>query len=233
MILEVASIDTYYGKSHVLQDVSLDVAQGEAVALLGRNGVGKTTTLRSVMGLNPPRSGSIRFKQKEIRGRPPHFLARAGIAYMPDDLRIFPDLTCEENLEIARRLAKRSGYWSKKRVEELFPVLGERRRQRGINLSGGEKKMLGLGRALMANPDMVLLDEPSEGLAPMIVASLARVIEEIRDRGMTILLADQNLKFCRRVCKRGYILEKGCMVHTDTMEGIMADEAVIGKYLAL
>jgi len=233
MILEVASIDTYYGKSHVLQDVSLDVAQGEAVALLGRNGVGKTTTLRSVMGLNPPRSGSIRFMQKEIRGRPPHFLARAGIAYMPDDLRIFPDLTCEENLEIARRLAKRSGYWSKKRVEELFPVLGERRRQMGINLSGGEKKMLGLGRALMANPDMVLLDEPSEGLAPMIVASLARVIEEIRDRGMTILLADQNLKFCRRVCKRGYILEKGCMVHTDTMEGIMADEAVIGKYLAL
>lgn len=233
MILEVASIDTYYGKSHVLQDVSLEVEQGEAVALLGRNGVGKTTTLRSVMGLSPPRSGSIRFKQKETRGRPPHFLARAGIAYMPDDLRIFPDLTCEENLEIARRLSKRSGYWSKKRVEELFPVLGERRRQMGVNLSGGEKKMLGLGRALMANPDMVLLDEPSEGLAPLIVASLAQVIEEIRDRGMTILLADQNLIFCRRVCKRGYILEKGCMVHTDTMEAIMADESVIGKYLAL
>ncbi len=233
MILQVASINTYYGKSHILQDVSFNVAPGEAVALLGRNGVGKTTTLRSVMGLSPPRGGSIRFKQKELRGKAAHFMARAGIAYMPDDLRIFPDLTCEENLEIARRLSKRSGYWSKKRVEELFPVLGERRRQMGINLSGGEKKMLGVGRALMANPDMVLLDEPSEGLAPMIVANLARVIEEIRDKGMTILMADQNLKFCRRVCKRGYILEKGRMVHTDTMEGIMADDEVIGKYLAL
>jgi branched-chain amino acid transport system ATP-binding protein len=233
MILQVESINTYYGKSHILQDVSFEVASGEAVALLGRNGVGKTTTLRSVMGLSPPRAGSIRFKEKEIRGKPSHFMARTGIAYMPDDLRIFPDLTCEENLEIARRLSKRSGYWSKKRVEELFPVLGERRRQMGINLSGGEKKMLGVGRALMANPDMVLLDEPSEGLAPMIVANLARVIEEIRDRGMTILMADQNLKFCRRVCERGYILEKGRMVHTDTMERIMADDAVIKKYLAL
>lgn len=233
MILQVESIDTYYGKSHILQNVSLDVAPGEAVALLGRNGVGKTTTLRSVMGLSPPRGGSIRFKEKEIRGKPPHFMARAGIAYMPDDLRIFPDLTCEENLETARRLSKRSGYWSKKRVEELFPVLGERRRQIGINLSGGEKKMLGVGRALMANPAMILIDEPSEGLAPMIVASLARVIEEIRDKGVTILMADQNLKFCRRVCKRGYILEKGCIVHTGTMEGITADDTVIGKYLAL
>jgi branched-chain amino acid transport system ATP-binding protein len=213
--------------------VSFEVAPGEAVALLGRNGVGKTTTLRSVMGLSPPQAGSIRFKDKEILGKPSHFMARAGIAYMPDDLRIFPDLTCEENLEIARRLSKRSGYWSKKRVEELFPVLGERRRQMGINLSGGEKKMLGLGRTLMANPDMVLLDEPSEGLAPMIVANLARVIEEVRDKGMTILMADQNLKFCRRVCKRGYILEKGSMVHTGTMESIMADDDVIGKYLAI
>jgi branched-chain amino acid transport system ATP-binding protein len=233
MILQVESIDTYYGKSHILQNVSFDVERGEAVALLGRNGVGKTTTLRSVMGLSPPRGGSIRFKEREIRGKPAHFMARAGIAYMPDDLRIFPDLTCEENLDIARRLSKRSGYWSKKRVEELFPVLGERRKQMGINLSGGEKKMLGMGRALMANPDMVLLDEPSEGLAPMNVANLARVIEEIRDKGMTILMADQNLKFCRRVCKRGYILEKGCVVHAETMERIMADEAVIGKYLAL
>ena len=233
MILQVESINTYYGKSHILQDVSFDVARGEAVAMLGRNGVGKTTTLRSVMGLTPPQGGSIRFKEKEIRGKPAHFMARAGIAYMPDDLRIFPDLTCEENLEIARRLSKRSGYWSKKRVEELFPILGERRKQRGINLSGGEKKMLGMSRALMANPDMVLLDEPSEGLAPMIVANLARVIEEIRDKGMTILMADQNLKFCRRVCTRGYVLEKGRVVHTGTMEGIMADETVIRKYLAL
>jgi branched-chain amino acid transport system ATP-binding protein len=233
MILQVESINTYYGKSHILQDISFEVAPGEAVALLGRNGVGKTTTLRSVMGLSPPRAGSIRFKDREFCGKPTHFMARAGIAYMPDDLRIFPDLTCEENLEIGGRLSKRSGYWNKQRVEELFPVLGERRRQMGINLSGGEKKMLGMGRALMANPDMVLLDEPSEGLAPMIVANLARIIEEISDKGMTILMADQNLKFCRRVCQRGYILEKGQMVHSDTMEAIMADEEVIKKYLAI
>jgi branched-chain amino acid transport system ATP-binding protein len=233
MILQVESINTYYGKSHILQDISFEVRTGEAVALLGRNGVGKTTTLRSVMGLSPPRGGSIRFKDQEIGGRPAYVMARTGIAYMPDDLRIFPDLTCEENLEIARRLSKRSGYWNQKRVEALFPVLGDRRRQLGINLSGGEKKMLGMGRALMANPDMVLLDEPSEGLAPMIVADLARVIEEIRDKGMTILMADQNLKFCRRVCQRGYILEKGRMVHAGTMESILADENVIRKYLAL
>ena len=162
MILRVESINTYYGKSHILQEVSFEVKTGEVVALLGRNGVGKTTTLRSVMGLSPPRGGSIRFKDQEIGGKPAYFMARTGIAYMPDDLRIFPDLTCEENLEIARRLSKRSGYWNQKRVEELFPVLGERRRQLGINLSGGEKKMLGMGRTLMANPDMVLLDEPSE-----------------------------------------------------------------------
>jgi len=233
MILQVESINTYYGKSHILQDVSFEVAPGEVVAVLGRNGVGKTTTLRSVMGLSPPQAGSIRFKGIEIRGKPAHFMARTGIAYMPDDLRIFPDLTCAENLEIVQRLSKRSGYWSKKRVEELFPVLGDRRNQMGINLSGGEKKMLSMGRTLMANPDMVLLDEPSEGLAPMIVADVVRVIEEIRDRGMTILMADQNLKFCRRICKRGYILERGRVVHTDTMEAIWGDEEVIKKYLVI
>ena len=233
MILQVESINTYYGKSHILQDVSFNVAAGEVVALLGRNGVGKTTTLRSVMGLTPPRSGSILFLDRETVREPAHMMARTGIAYMPDDLRIFPDLTCEENLEIARRLSKRSGYWNRKRVEELFPVLGERRRLMGINLSGGEKKMLGMGRALMSNPKMILLDEPSEGLAPLVVANLAQVIEEIRQKGMTILLADQNLKFCRQVCQRGYIFEKGRVVHTDGMEAIWSNEEVIRKHLAL
>jgi branched-chain amino acid transport system ATP-binding protein len=233
MILQVESINTFYGKSHILQDVSFEVEAGEVVALLGRNGVGKTTTLRSVMGLTPPRSGSIRLRDTETLGKPAHHMARKGIAYMPDDLRIFPDLTCEENLEIAKRLSKRTGHWDQQRVEQLFPVLGERRKQMGINLSGGEKKMLGLGRALMSNPDMILLDEPSEGLAPLVVANLAQVIEEIRDKGMTILMADQNLKFCRRVCRRGYILEKGRIVHSDGMEAIWGNEKVIEKYLAL
>ena len=233
MILQVESINTYYGKSHILQDISFDVQAGEVVALLGRNGVGKTTTLRSIMGLNPPLNGSIRFKEKEVAGSPPYVMAKTGIAYMPDDLRIFPDLTCEENLEIARRLSGRSGYWNRQRVEALFPVLGDRTRQMGLNLSGGEKKMLSMGRALMANPDLILLDEPSEGLAPMVVANLIEVIEEIKKKGMTILMADQNLKFCRRVCERGYIIEKGCIVHQDTMEAIWDDEAVIKKYLVI
>ncbi|RJQ87348.1 MAG: ABC transporter ATP-binding protein [Desulfobacteraceae bacterium] len=232
-MLRVEAMNAYYGKSHILQDVSFAVESGEVVALLGRNGVGKTTSLRAVMGLTPPRSGSIHFKGDEVRGKPPYFMAKAGMAYMPDDLRIFPDLTCEENLEIAHRLSGRNGYWTKARVEELFPVLGERRRQLGILLSGGEKKMLGVGRALMSNPDMILLDEPSEGLAPLVVKNLAQVIEEIRDKGMTILMADQNLKFCRRVSVRGYILEKGRIVHSDRIASIWEDESIIKQYLAL
>ncbi len=233
MILRVQSINTYYGTSHVLQDVSFQVDSGEVVALLGRNGVGKTTTLRSIMGLTPPRDGSIRFKDTEVSGKAPYAMAWIGLAYMPDDQRIFPDLTCEENLEIARRLSRHSGYWDRRRVEELFPVLRARRKQKGLNLSGGEKKMLSLGRALMANPEMILLDEPSEGLAPLIVANLVEVLDTIREKGVTILLADQNIKFCRRVCDRGYIIERGCIVHEGTMEAIWSNEEVIKKYLVL
>lgn len=234
MILDVQAINTYYGSSHILQDVSFGVDAGEVVALLGRNGVGKTTTLRSIMGLTRPKSGSIRFRDREVLGMPPYAMARLGLAYMPDDLRIFPDLTCEENLDIARRLSlNKGGYWNRERVEDLFPVLRARRKQKGLNLSGGEKKMLSLGRALMANPVIILLDEPSEGLAPLVVASLLKVIGEIRDRKTTILLADQNLKFCRRVCNRGYILEKGRIVHEGGMQEIWSDEAVIKRYLVL
>lgn len=233
MLLSVQEINTYYGTSHILQDVSLTVDQAEVVALLGRNGVGKTTTLRSIMGLTPPRRGSIVFDQQDIGGLPAHAVSRRGMAYMPDDLRIFPDLTCEENLRIAARLSTREGFWNQARVEELFPVLGERRRQKGLNMSGGEKKMLSMGRALMANPLMILLDEPSEGLAPLIVRSLAEAIDTIRSHGVTLLLADQNLKFCRRVCGRGYIVEKGRIVHAADMEAIWSDEAVVKKYLAL
>ena len=233
MLLAVREIDTYYGTSHVLQGVSLEVAQGEVVALLGRNGMGKTTTLRSIMGLTPPAAGSIRFQGREVRGQPPYVLSRLGLAYRPDDLRIFPELTCRENLEIAARLSRRQGPWNLERVEELFPILRERRRQKGINMSGGEKKMLALGRALMANPLLILMDEPSEGLAPLIVRALARAIAAIREHGTTILMADQNLKFCRKVCDRGYIMEKGRIVHQGGMAEIWADEEVVSKYLAL
>lgn len=233
MILQVQSINTYYGTSHILQDISLLVDSGEVVALLGRNGVGKTTTLRSIMGLTPPRSGAIRFKETEVTGKPAYAMARLGLAYIPDDLRIFPDLTCRENLEIAQKLSRQTGYYTLEKVEELFPILRARKKQKGLNLSGGEKKMLSLGRALMANPSLILLDEPSEGLAPLIVRSLIEVIREIQGRGMTLLLADQNIKFCRQVCSRGYIIEKGTIVHDDTMEDIWNNEKVIKKYLVL
>jgi len=232
-MLEVERINTYYGSSHVLQDVSLSVNEGQSVALLGRNGAGKTTTLRSVMGLTPAKTGSIRFEGKQIRGMEPYDIARSGVSYMPDDLRIFADLTCEENLELARRVCKRSGQWTREKVEALFPVLSDRRRQKGLSFSGGEKKMLSLGRALMMNPSLVLLDEPSEGLAPLIVRKLVEIIGEIRKHGLTLLLADQNLKFCRQVCDYGYILEKGSVVYEGTIEDIWANEEVVKRYLAV
>jgi len=233
MILDVSRIDTFYGTSHILQGVSLTVGEGEIVALLGRNGVGKTTTLRSIIGLSPPSRGSVLFLGEDICRLPPYEIARRGVAYVPDDYRIFPDLTAEENLEIARRLSAREGYWNRDRVLELFPKLGELLSSKGNHLSGGEKKMLGIGRALMANPSLVLLDEPSEGLAPLVVANLIEVLGKIRRQGVTILLADQNLKFCRVVCSRGYILEKGTIRHTGTMEAIWNDEEIIRKYLVV
>ncbi len=233
MILQVEQINTYYGTSHILQDVSFEVKSGEAVALLGRNGVGKTTTLRSIMGLSPIQSGIIRFQGEEVQRLPPYALAWRGLSYVPDDLRIFPDLTCEENLEIVRRVSRRRGYWNRERVEELFPVLKERRRQKGLSFSGGEKKILSLGRALMLNPQLLLLDEPSEGLGPLILRKLSETLLTIRSQGVTILLADQNLKFCGRVCDRGYILEKGGIVHQGSLEEICANEAVVKRYLVV
>jgi len=233
MMLQVRRINTYYGAAHVLQDISLEVKAGESVGLLGRNGMGKTTTLRSIIGLTPPRNGSIHFQGEEINKLPPYDIARLGVGYIPDDLRIFPDLTCEENLEIARRVCKRSGYWNKQKVEELFPVLADRRRQKGASLSGGEKKMLSLGRSLMMNPSLILLDEPSEGLAPMVRRRLMETIQEIRNRGVTILLADQNLKFCAQVCDRGYIIEKGSVVHQGSIEAIWSNEDVVKRYLVV
>lgn len=232
-MLAVERLDAFHGTSHVLQSLSLQVAEGETVALLGRNGVGKTTTLRAVMGLVPPRAGSVRFLGREIAGEPPDAIARLGMAYVPDDHRIFPTLTVDENLEIARRLSRRTGHFDRARVVELFPRLDELAGARGATLSGGEKKMLGIGRALMANPRLVLLDEPSEGLAPLVVAHLVEVLGHIGEQGVTILLADQNLRFCRTVCDRGYILEKGRIEFEGAMDDIWRNEEVISKYLVV
>ena len=234
VILNVDQIDTFYGQSHVLQGVSLSIREGEVVCLLGRNGVGKTTTLRSIMGLTPPRSGRILLNGLNIVGRPPFQIAKMGIGYMPDDRRIFPDLTLFENLELARRLSRRGkNQWTFEKIYDLFPVFVDLKEGKGNQLSGGEQKMLAIGRALMKNPTLILLDEPSEGFAPLIVQNLAQVIGRIRSEGVTILLADQNLKFSRKTSDRGYILEKGSIQYQGMMEEIWKNEEIVKKYLVV
>ncbi len=233
MVLQVRGLVAGYGQSTVIHGVSLAVDSGEVVSLLGRNGAGKTTTLRAIMGLTPPRSGSVTFKGGEVRGKRPFAIARLGIGYVPDDRRIFPDLTVQENLELARRMSRRSGRWDVERVCELFPVLKDLLWQKGNHLSGGEQKMLALGRALMQDPELLLLDEPIEGLAPLVVAHLGEALRRIREAGVTILLADTNVKFCRRVADRAYILEKGMVQFEGTMAAVFENEALLSKYLAV
>jgi branched-chain amino acid transport system ATP-binding protein len=233
-ILEVREIFTAYGQSQVIHGISLVVGRGEVVSLLGRNGVGKTTTFRSIMGLTPPRSGSILLQGTELVGRKPYEIAKRGVGYVPDDRRIFPDLTAEENLEMAKRLAKgRAGQWTMERVYKLFPVLERLRASKGTCLSGGEQKMLAIGRALMKNPDLILLDEPVEGLAPLVVRNLVEVIREIQKSAVTVLLADQNLKFCHKVAGRGYIIERGLIQYEGAMADIWKNEEIVSKYLAV
>jgi branched-chain amino acid transport system ATP-binding protein len=230
-ILKVDRIDAFYGQSHVLQHVSLSIEEGEVVCLLGRNGVGKTTTLRSIMGLTPPRAGRILLNQIDIARKPPFRIAQMGIGYVPDDRRIFQDLTLYENLELARRLSRKGKIrWDLEKVYDLFPVFVNLKERKGNQLSGGEQKMLSIGRALMKNPLLLLLDEPSEGLAPLIVKNLVEVTGRIRSEGITILLADQNLKFCRITSDRGYILEKGMIQYQGLMEEIWQNEEIVKKY---
>jgi branched-chain amino acid transport system ATP-binding protein len=233
MILAASDLVSGYGLGAVIHGVSFEVGAGEVVCLLGRNGAGKSTTLRSVMGLTPPRRGKVEFMGEEITGRQPFEIARLGIGYIPDDRRIFAELTVEENLEIVRRVARRDGRWTIERVRELFPVLGELRLKPGSGLSGGEQKMLAIGRALMGNPGLLILDEPSEGLSPLMVATLIRAIRQIQEEGVTLLIADQNVKFARRVGSRGYIMEEGHVRYSGSLDELWAHEEVLRRYLAV
>jgi branched-chain amino acid transport system ATP-binding protein len=208
MLLEVREINTFYGISHILFDVSLEIDKGEVVCILGRNGVGKTTTLRSIIGLTPPRSGSIVFLGVEIRGKQPFEIARLGIGFVPEDRIIFPDLTVRENLEMGIKRKDRGG-WPLERVYEMFPLLKEREKQMGGTLSGGEQQMLTIARTLMGNPQLLLLDEPSEGLAPMIIKEVENQVRHLKTEGMPILLSEQNSNFIMKLSDRAYILEKG------------------------
>lgn len=234
-MLEVEGIHTYYGLSHVLFGVSLRVEPGEVVCLLGRNGAGKTTTLKSIMGLTPPKEGSIRYKGEEITGQEPYLLARKGISYVPDNRRIFADLTVGENLEIAARRGRGNwGWeWDRERVYELFPVLKEKESHKGGHLSGGEQKMLAIARALMGNPELLLLDEPMEGLAPVLVRVLEAQIRKLKELGLTVLLAEQNVRSALRLSDRGYIIDNGQIRYQGSIEELRENEEVRKKYLLL
>jgi branched-chain amino acid transport system ATP-binding protein len=212
-LLTVENIHTAYGLSRVLFGVSLEIEAGECVTLLGRNGVGKTTTMRSVMGLTPPTSGRVLWKGEDITGWPPHKVARAGIGFVPEDRRVFAELSVWENLDVAGRAGGRRGHWTVETVYELFPVLRDLRNRQGGFLSGGEQQMLTIGRTLMGNPELLLLDEPSEGLAPLVVEALRLKIDELRKGGLTILLAEQGVEFSLSLADRVYVLEKGAVRH--------------------
>jgi len=234
-LLEVSHIDTYYVDSHILFDLSLTVEVGEVVCLLGRNGAGKTTTIRSIAGLTPPRAGAITLRGRDIVGLPPFRIARLGIGFVPEDRRVFPNLTVHENLEVARRTWGNGSAspWSQERVFDLFPILRERRRQAGGTLSGGEQQMLTIARTLMGDPAVLLLDEPSEGLAPLVVETLRQQLAQLKQNGLTIVLAEQNVRFVSELGDRVYILEKGMVRYEGSMAAFLADEPVRQAYLAV
>jgi branched-chain amino acid transport system ATP-binding protein len=232
-LLEVEEIHTAYGLSRVLFGISLEIAAGECVCLLGRNGVGKTTTMRSIMGLTPPGEGHVRWHGHDITGWPPHRIARAGIGFVPEDRRIFAELTVWENLEVGDRAARRPGRWTIDAVGELFPVLRERRDQRGGFLSGGEQQMLTIARTLMGNPELLLLDEPSEGLAPLVVDLLREKIDELKAQGLTILLAEQRVDFALALAERVYVLEKGAVRFSGAAAELRQDRALLDRLLSL
>ncbi len=234
MLLEVENVQTFYGKSHILQGVSFGVPRGAITALLGRNGAGKTTTLRSIMGLTPPRGGRVRFNGSDITGRPPHRIARLGIGYVPEGRQIFPRLDVSENLRLAERSRGDGGGWTLERIFEYFPVLRERWRQSGRSLSGGEQQMLALARVLVGNPDLLMLDEPSQGLAPLLVRELGELMLRLKREGVTILLVEQNVRMALAVADQVLVLSKGRVVFSGpTSEFRQHADEIKGRYLAV
>ncbi len=235
MILKVTEIHSFYGKSHILQGVSVNLEQGSLVCLLGRNGVGKTTTLKSIMGMVKPAQGSILFRGREIVGRQPYEIARLGIGIVPEDRRIFPSLTVHENLliGIVKRPDNLTGEekWSVEKVYDLFPRLKERTKQKGRHLSGGEQQMLTMGRTLMGNPELILIDEPTEGLAPKIVALVTGVLAAVHHSGTTLFIVEQNYKSAIKFAERFYIMSKGRVVFEGGGETLIQAEEVRKRYL--
>jgi branched-chain amino acid transport system ATP-binding protein len=232
-MIEIKDIHTWYGDSYILQGVSLEVKDATIVALLGRNGMGKTTTVRSIMGLTPPRKGSILFDGREIVGLPPHKIARLGIGLIPQGRMIFSSLSVTENLKMAARTSGKTDPWTLEKVFAVFPKLAERRKNKGNLLSGGEQQMLTIARALMTNPDLLLFDEPSEGLAPVVVDEVFRVILELKAAGQSILLVEQDFGMAMSVADYAYIMSKGTIVYESTPDRLIDNESVKSMYLGV
>lgn len=233
-MLEVRGLNTFYGGAHILHDVSFGVGSNEVMALLGRNGAGKSTTIKSIMGLTRPRSGSIVFRAEEIAGSEPFRACRLGLGYVPEDRRVFSELTVAENLEVGRRPPREGApTWSDAHLYALFPNLAERRNQAAGRLSGGEQQMLTIARTLIGNPALILLDEPSEGIAPIIVEQMARVITQMKREGLAVLLSEQNLHFARLVSDRAAIIEKGAVRFTGTFAELDASPQIAEATLAV
>jgi branched-chain amino acid transport system ATP-binding protein len=233
-MLTVQGLNTYYGRAHILADVALGVAKGEVVVLLGRNGAGKSTTMKSIMGLVPAAAGSIAFLGQDITGKASHTIAQMGLGYVPEDRRIFAELSVMENLEVGKQKPRDGApTWTPERLFAIFPNLAEMRNRPGGRMSGGEQQMLTIARTLMGNPRAILLDEPSEGLAPVIVEQMARTIKALKSEGLTVVLSEQNLHFAHLVADRAYIIEKGRIRYTGTMMELAANETVRAQYLSV
>ena len=233
-VVEVEDLDVLYGSSQILFGVSLSVLQGQTVALLGRNGAGKSTTMKAIAGLAPPRSGRVKVLGVEMQRRPPHLIARAGIGFVPEDRQIFPEHSVEDNLLIGAKKGCDGGeFWNVKRIYEMLPLLEPLRARMGGQLSGGEQQMLTIGRTLMGNPSCLLLDEPSEGLAPIIVQRIAELLKKLREMGVTVLLAEQNMHFCLGIATEAVVIDKGQIVYRDSIAALRANDDVKQRYLAL
>ena len=232
-MLELNDIHTYYGDSHILQGLTMSIGEGKIVALLGRNGMGKTTTIRSIIGFIAPRMGKILFKGQDITGLPSHEIARMGFGLIPQGRRIFPSLSVEENLTVAARSNEKFDPYILETIYDIFPILKKRAKLKGNLLSGGEQQMLCIGRALMTNPDLLLMDEPSEGLAPLIVKEIAQIIRGLRERGISILLVEQNLYLACSTADYVYVINKGAIVYECKPQDLLSNEEVRVTYLGV
>ena len=233
-VFSLENVDVFYGSSQILFGVGFDVVQGQTMALLGRNGAGKSTTLKAVAGLAPPRRGRIAVRGEEMQGRKPHLIARAGVGFVPEDRQVFPEHSVEDNLEIAAKKGPNGeDYWNIARIYDQFPLLAPLRRRQAGRLSGGEQQMLSIARSLMGNPIALLLDEPSEGLSPIVVQRIDEMLRQLRDKGVTILLAEQNMHFCLGIASDATVIDKGQIVYRDTIAKLKANDEVRRRYLAI